>query len=216
MNFIDILKKRHTLSTEELLNELSLRLDLDGDNQNIFSVLGMVMLAHSGDSRRRDDSCVNHILRVTLMAGDLSENSEQMILLGLLHDIVEDYPDYITGPVQDLWIQLEKDYGKKVSSALDALTNPPAVEEEEKGRHHTPVLYHEHLKHTLKNEDAALVKLADFTDNLMTVFLSDDKEWQEELNRRYYPVINLFEEAFADKDYVENLRDYFSFVQGKN
>lgn len=215
MNFITTIQERYTLNTEELLNELSKRLDLDGDNSKIFSALGMVMLAHSGDIRRRDDSCLNHILRVALMAGDLVDNKAEILLLGLLHDVVEDYPEYITGTVDELWNYLEKEYGKNVTSALDALTNPPDVEEEEKSGHHTPVLYHKHIEHTLKNEYASFVKLADFTDNVMIVNLSDDIKWKAELNRRYHPVIPLFMERFSTKEYAHSLKEFFTFIQEK-
>jgi predicted DNA-binding ribbon-helix-helix protein len=44
MNFIETITKRQKLNTEELVNELSERVDLGKDNQRIFSALGVVML----------------------------------------------------------------------------------------------------------------------------------------------------------------------------
>ena len=215
MNFKDTISSRQKLNTEELLDELSKRINLDEDNQRVFSALGIVMLAHSGDLRRKDDSCVNHILRVTLVTADLSDNLPELMQAALLHDLVEDYPEYISGPVEDLWTHIENDYGKRVAEALVALTNPPDVEEEEKSDVHTPELYHEHVKHTLKNPDAALIKMSDFTDNLMTVYLSTDEDWKEELWRRYFPVIPFFEETFVDSEFEESLNEFFSFIQSK-
>lgn len=215
MNFIETIQNRHNLKTEDLLNELSERLNLDEDNKNIFSALGMVMLAHSGDLRRKHDSCLNHILRVTLMAADLTQDSKKSILLGLLHDIVEDYPEYITGPVQELWTYVSKEFGANVSAALFTLTNPAEVEEEEKKENHTPVLYHEHVKHTLMHPDAALIKLADFTDNLMTVALSDDEGWKIDLAMRYHPLMPLFEQTFSEADFSTQLCEYFTFILAK-
>lgn len=107
MNFIETISCRQKLNTESLLNDLSGKIDLDKDNQKTFSALGIVMLAHSGDMRRKDDSCVNHILRVTLMTADLSDDSPELIQAALLHDLVEDYPDYISGPVDELWSHIK-------------------------------------------------------------------------------------------------------------
>lgn len=212
MNFIETIQHRHTLTTEELLNDLSRRLNLDYDNRNVFSALGMVLLAHSGDSRRKHDSCVNHILRVTLLASDLTNDSKKAMLLGLLHDIVEDYPEYITGPAADLWQHIRSEYGTEISEALAALTNPPDVEEEEKKENHTPVLYHKHIAHTLSDQNAAIIKLSDFTDNLMTVSMSDDEAWKSDLAKRYNPVIPLFEQAFAEADFADDLKEYFRLI----
>jgi (p)ppGpp synthase/HD superfamily hydrolase len=215
MNFKDTISQRQDLNTEELLDELSNRINLNDDNQKTFSALGTVMLAHSGDLRRKHDSCLNHILRVTLMTSDLSDNSAELVQAALLHDLVEDYPNYISGPIEDLWSHIENDYGKRVSQALIALTNPPEVEQEEKSDVHTPELYHRHVKHTLKNPDAALIKMSDFTDNLMTVYVSEDKDWKEELWRRYFPVIPFFEETFVDSKFKEDLNIFFTFIQSE-
>lgn len=217
MDLLTTIKYRQTQTTEELINELSKRLDLDADNRQVYSVLGMVLLAHSGDSRRRKDSCLNHILRVTLCSADMTSNCTDFITLALLHDIVEDYPEYITGPVTDVWEHLRQEFSREIVAALDALTNPPAVEQEEKNDHHTPVLYHQHIAHTLKNDMAAIVKLADFTDNLMTVALSDDEKWREDLKRRYFPVIPLFIERFKDSKLIpaSAVQDYFGHIESQ-
>lgn len=89
------------------------------------------------------------------------------------------------------------------------------MEVEEKEDHHTPVLYHKHIEHTLSNPDAAIIKLADFTDNLMTVALSDEAEWREDLKRRYFPVIPLFKEKFKDSTVVksEDVNAYFVYIE---
>lgn len=217
MDLVHTIESRQRLTTEVLINELSKRLDLDVDNRQVYSVLGMVLLAHSGDSRRRKDSCLNHILRVTLCTADLTSNDTSYLTLALLHDVVEDYPEYITGPVDDVWEYLRKEFSVEVVDALDALTNPPAVDQEEKADHHTPVLYHEHIAYTLKNDMAAVVKLADFTDNLMTVAMSDDTQWREDLKRRYFPVIPLFKTRFVESLVVnsEELKTYFDCIESK-
>jgi (p)ppGpp synthase/HD superfamily hydrolase len=149
------------------------------------------------------------------MTADLSGNSSELIQTALLHDLVEDYPEYISGPVDELWSHIKNDYGSKVTDALQALTNPPDVEAEEKSDVHTPELYHQHIQYTLKNPDAALVKMSDFTDNLMTVYASSDQDWKDELWRRYFPVIPFFEETFAGSKFKENLSEFFNFIQSK-
>lgn len=78
---------------------------------------------------------------------------------------------------------------------------------------HTPELYHQHVQYTLKNSEAALVKMADFTDNLMTVYVSSDQKWKDELWRRYFPIIPLFEKAFLEHECKENLSEFFAFIQ---
>ena len=173
------------------------------------------MLAHSGDDRRQHDSCLNHILRVTLHVADFSKNDTELMTLALLHDVVEDYPEYITGTVADLWKYVEQEYGKVITDGLDALTNPPEVEEEERENHHTPVKYHQHITHTLKNPGAALVKTVDFCDNLMTTITSDNQDFKDELKRRYFPVMELFTKSAETSEFLEQpaVEGYFEFVR---
>ena len=215
MNFNERFEYRHGLSTEALLNDISTKLDLDADNSLFFKALGMVMLAHSGDDRRQHDSCLNHILRVTLHVADVSKNDTQSMTLALLHDVVEDYPEYITGEVADLWKYVEQEYGKAITDSLDALTNPPEVKAEERENHHTPVKYHQHIAHTLNNPGAALVKTVDFCDNLMTTITSDNQDFKDELKRRYFPVMELFVQSAAISEFLEQdaVEEYFAFIK---
>lgn len=102
-----------------------------------------------------------------------------------------------------------------MADALEGLTNPPDVEAEEKSNVRTPALYHQHVQHTLKNPDAALIKMSDFTDNLMTVYMSSDQDWKGELWRRYFPLIPLYELTFAEHEFKESLSKFFNFIQDK-
>ena len=191
--FIDL----HSCSTDQLLDQLSKIINdgaLTKDRTHIYQVVGMILLAHSGDMRRRPDICTNHLLRVAIISASLFEYNTNILLLSLLHDIVEDYPQFLpieisTNP-QDIWLYFEKEYGKEFVDAMYLLTNPEEVEMEDRAIHEK---YHNHLKSVFVNEDAFVTKLADFIDNLITVGISTSEKLKRECTPRYVPLVSEYQ-----------------------
>ena len=187
----------HTFSTDQLLDQLS-KVIADNtsieDKPHIYQAVGMILLAHSGDMRRRPDICTNHLLRVAIISSSLFGYNTNLVLLALLHDVVEDYPQFIpietSANPQDIWQYFEKEYGKEFVDAMHLLTNPEEVEMEDRAIHEK---YHNHLKSVFLNEDAFVTKLADFIDNLITVGISTSEKLKRECTPRYVPLVSEYQ-----------------------
>jgi (p)ppGpp synthase/HD superfamily hydrolase len=208
-NFVQL----HEYSTDQLLDRVSKIIEdheLLGTKPQVYQVVGMVVLAHSGDMRRRPDLCVDHILRVVIIATELFGYDRELVLRAFLHDIVEDFPEFL--PIetwqdsQQIWNYFETEYGAKFAKSLYLLTNPEEVEKEEDDVH---VKYHEHLKSVFQNEDAFVVKLADYIDNVVTVGISPNEKLKRECTPRYVPLIEVYKERILSlKQY--NLNQKFN------
>lgn len=97
--------------------------------------------AHDGQKDRAGQPYILHCLRVML-----AMNTEADRIAAVLHDVVEDSPDWQAGDLRD--------FGPDVTEAVDALTRREGED------------YFVYIKRLSENPRAVRVKLADLRDNL--------------------------------------------------
>ena len=148
-NFLNEVLVLHARTTDDLLNQFSgVLADYSSppERERLYAIVGMIMLAHSGDTRRLPDISVNHILRVTLISTTLFGYDYDIVVACLLHDLVEDYPSFFMFSTTDnIFAELTEMYGNRVASILEHVTNPPEVMAEEESGHSNHSQYHSHL-----------------------------------------------------------------------
>jgi len=125
--------------------------------------------AHEGQQRKgSQEPYIMHPLRATLLLWELAEQRNAAVLCaGLLHDTVED-----TSLTLD---DIEDDFGNPVADLVQALTQPPLKEGED--RFARNMKYLESLR--WHGRDPQIIKSADRLDNLRTmagVFTAERRE----------------------------------------
>lgn len=123
---------------------------------------------HAGQRRTREPY-VNHPLRVTLrMLVHYRVTDPDVLVAGLLHDVVEDQPWTVTGteragppPVEEALAVIARRHDPRVAALVAAVTTPPRPAGADRIRH-----YLDHLTESLAGDPwARVIKLSDFTDN---------------------------------------------------
>ena len=140
----------------------------DADRSAVGGAARWATRLHDGQRRSREPY-INHPLRVTLrMMCYYRVNDPEVLIAGLLHDVVEDQPWAVAGinqhgppPVAEAFNAIRVRYGPRVTRLVAALTMPQRPANVDRIRH-----YSEHLETALDAEPwARVIKLSDFTDN---------------------------------------------------
>lgn len=179
--------------------------------------LRLAISLHIEQKDRPDGPYVNHILRVTLrLIEEFGITDPEMLIASLMHDSVE---DPATGLAQSEGLAgdadhalantltaLARKFGDHVKGNVAKLTNPEKKKDkdvtislERKSR-----IYLEHVRETLRDPKAAIIKLSDFLDNACRV---PDPANPLEANTRirlctkYIPVIPIFIERINQQDF---------------
>jgi (p)ppGpp synthase/HD superfamily hydrolase len=121
---------------------------------------------HSGQKRKfNGEPYINHPKRVALTVQKYTKD-ENVVAAAWLHDVLED--------TQATPLEIEKLFGKKVATIVDALTSN---KEESKALGKKEYLAKKIIN---LNSDALLVKLADRLDNISDLSLTINSEWSEQ------------------------------------
>ena len=134
--------------------------------EKVERALRVVVLAHDGQTRKGSDvPYVTHVLHVSMMLARRGMD-EDLIVAGLLHDVVEDCDDWTLERVAD-------EFGPHVKSIVDQLTEDKSRTWQERKQHAIDKVPH-------MSPEAATVKAADKLHNLQTLLTAlreaDDHE----------------------------------------
>jgi len=153
------------------------------------------------DDRRSRESVLNHLLRVTIriMCHDQVRDVD-VLAAALLHDAVEDHPEELAGgapenPTTAALAVLARDFGRRVSELVAAVTNPaydPGRDKDEQ--------YREHVAASLaRNPWARLIKVSDFTDNGVGILYTIGPKVRRAAVK-YRPLVPVLRELVARPD----------------
>lgn len=130
----------------------------------------------------------------------MNEYEKDIIIAGILHDIIED-----TDMTKE---SLEKDYDKKICDIVEAVSFNPKIEDKL-----------EQAKEMFKNcchygKEALIVKCADLLDNINFVCLVDDKLTKDKLLKKYELFLEIsYKQIGKEKIYIKLKNKYEEIKQ---
>ena len=156
---------------------------------------------HKDQKPRSDGAYIYHILRVAKrLVEEYGIFDPEIIISAILHDSVEDQASKLAEKSGDqssksdrekAFIFIKKKFGQRVEKIVRRLSNPEneseGVSSEEKNK-----IYREHVKNAITDPDAFLVKLSDFSDNVLNLSYSNDLRKRLQLSKKYKPLIEVF------------------------
>lgn len=175
----------------------------------------LALATHIEDSRG-DHPYSTHFLRVAirLLSPDhLNVQDPDMLVAALLHDTVEDHPEFfetirprrdgVSAYIHALSV-IEELFGERVAWLVAAVTNPERpdhiVSTEDKNR-----FYQEHVREVLETDtDAGVIKLSDFIDNCAGLEYNESPDKALKLAVKYLPLIADFQRFVDRSDYFDN------------
>lgn len=175
--------------------------------------LKLAMDIHADQKPRPDGPYVNHLLRVGMkVVEEYGIEDVDCVVAALLHDSVEDQSaklSKLSGNSNNLsekekaLLFINDNFGSKVRNTVFKLTN---LEHEDRDipQDRKNQVYLEHVAEAIEDADVFPVKLADFSDNALTLDLVKDDERRLKLSRKYLPVIGIFVKR------LEKAQDIFS------
>jgi len=198
--------------SERLDHFLSLIATLNPDDQEKIEAATLAMLDLHKDQNDRPDGMPynSHPLEVArTVIEDFDVRDIDLITVALFHDAIEDQAsklvmanienhDDIQAAAFD---EIRTRYGDRVVSILQKLTNPdfdeiatrqvsPQNVEEFVAKKNE--LYKDHVELAIQDDDALVIKLADFTHNTSDASQLLDPAKKEKYRRKYVPVIEVF------------------------
>lgn len=203
----------------------------------------LMVRAHLKQANRPDGQpYVSHPAQVALIAYErFGVRSTEGIIAALLHDVVEDQPERVIDllggvrEVDDVKAEalrlIGERFGERVAYINKLLTIPDlkelAVKAQLAGdpREIEPIkneIYREHFLEILKQDsEAFLIKLADFSENALSLSNLDGKRKNDKLRAKYKPVIEVVIEkieltpdegtplSVLKKDFLGELREVY-------
>ncbi|MCA9977773.1 MAG: bifunctional (p)ppGpp synthetase/guanosine-3',5'-bis(diphosphate) 3'-pyrophosphohydrolase [Anaerolineales bacterium] len=213
-----LLHSRYT-QTQQLITQLHAKTAQhpDAARQQLALALDWMLRAHYAQRDREDGPYPNHPLRVALhVLQQFGEQNPDVIMAALLHDTVEDQAEAIvalaavsnpaTTPQQQALSVLATQFGTRVAQLVGYLTNPDfsvlVKEAAANGRFVTRnTLYLDHIIHLYEQDsEAFLIKLADFWQNAGHLYRVTDGQRQENLRRKYGPVMTWIIDTLSQLD----------------
>jgi hypothetical protein len=153
------------------------------------------------DDRRSRESVLNHLLRVTIrIMCHYQVRDVDVLAAALLHDAVEDHPEELAGgapdnPTTAALAVLARDFGRRVSELVAAVTNPaydPGRDKDDQ--------YREHVATSLdRNPWARPIKVSDFTDNGVGILYTVGPKVRRAAVK-YGPLVPMLRELVARPD----------------
>lgn len=150
---------------------------------------------------------VNHILSVARrLVVEYGVANPNMIMAAALHDSVEDQSAKLSvlnaeaegDERQKSLGYLTSHFGERVSNIVHSLSNeevPDDLDTATKNR-----MYAEHVAEAVKDPEVALIKLADFSDNALTLEKVTDPGRRAKLTEKYMPVVAMFIDRIQNED----------------
>lgn len=167
--------------------------------------------AHTGQKRDGGMPYVVHPIRVAIVLIEAGESDVNLIVAGLLHDVVEDTTETIES--------VTNIYGPKVGELVkDATRERPAIETEEMKREAKPQKFRWYI--TEASVDACKIKSADVIDNMRSwqyvpnnhPTVAKFPRWCDEAVT-YYPVLTKKAGSAYYTTFCELVDDYVSLPQ---
>jgi len=127
------------------------------------------------DQRRKGDRAepyVNHLMDVVdTLARHTGGRDVELLIAGALHDTIED--------TETEYEELKREFGENVADIVRECTDDKSLPKQERKR-----LQAEHAPH--KSDRARMVKIADKTSNLRTIFDSPPPDWDDARKLDYF------------------------------
>ncbi len=191
---------RHLFLKTSFLNDLEKVGLLEKEEIGLASEIAEEL--HKDQSPRSDGAYIYHILRV---ARRLLEEYEvfdpEIIVSAILHDSVEDQAKKLAEKSGDESNRsdrekaldfIKENFGNRVERVVRKLSNPEEMESPEMDPEEKNQTYKEHIEEIVNDPDAFLVKLSDFSDNVLNLGYSHDSDKRLKLSKKYLPVIDVF------------------------
>ena len=177
---------------------------------------GQTRMARPGSSRT---PYIEHPLRNTIRAYRWGVRDSDVLSAAVLHDVVEDQVDKITGYSASTLAQavqqrnlalgvLAEEFSPEIADIVCSVTNPieqvPENLSPQERADYKLKCYKDHLVSVLNDPRVFIVKLADYVDNagsLDETFDSNKKEKFDKIHAKYASVLPVFSEAL---DYVQS------------
>lgn len=163
------------------------------DRSRILTALELARRAHERQKRDEGDPYIIHPMRVTnTLIGDLNVTDSDMIIAGLLHDVVEDTDISLA--------EIRRKFGERVVKLVSALTRDKEKETKK-----------DKFEKTVNGpEDVRLIKACDWLDNLRSFIYRTDRgeRWQRHLKEAKEMYIPLAEATRDDRLVMEMKNAY--------
>jgi (p)ppGpp synthase/HD superfamily hydrolase len=178
----------------------------------IMRAVELALSIHGDQKPRPDGPYVNHILRVAnRIIEEYGIMDPELIIAALFHDSVEDQssklaemfqPDTKAGSERVVALEyLGNEFGDRVAKIILKLSNPED-EELDISWEEKNVIYKEHVKEIIKDDDVLPIKMSDFSDNGLNLNSVSDPERRLRLSRKYLPVMKVFTERLKSANNV--------------
>lgn len=184
------MQPKEKLAVKKLLKNYTIKLEslslLEEDLYQVYEVLEQIILLHINDVRKDGSTYFIHPIEVSLsLMTDLGLNDSKLILSALLHDTLEDHPD------SELSRKIMSgQFGDRVLTTVKGLSNPKVKAHSVAEKN---LIYQEHVRSVIKNEDVFFVKMMDFKTNALNLKnLNSNPKLQKKLAIKYGPIINDF------------------------
>ena len=130
--------------------------------------------AHADQRRKgeRAEPYVNHVAEVADLLARATDGADvNLVIAGLLHDVVEDTPATLD--------DLEREFGKDVAGLVGEVTDDKRLPRKERKRVQIETA-------AGKSDRARMLKIADKTSNLRAIAASPPKDWSLERQIAYF------------------------------
>ncbi len=150
---------------------------------------------------------VNHVLNVARrVVVEYGVTNPDMITAAALHDSVEDQsaklammnPGAEGDERQKSFAYIANHFGERVANIIHSLSNEEVADDLDTDTKNK--IYREHVAEAIKDPEVALVKLADFSDNALTLEKVADPKRRLKLTVKYMPVVEMFIKRLQDQD----------------
>lgn len=169
--------------------------------KNFKKALDFALEIHGDQEPRPDGPYVNHILRVAnRIVEEYEIKDPEIVIAGLLHDSVEDQTKKIISLSDNMELISEREkaliyikntFGKRVAGIVFKLSNPEPGSEKLRSEQKNSI-YKEHVKEVIEDPDVFLIKLSDFSDNVLNLEEVSDLIKRLKLSKKYLPVLEVF------------------------
>jgi len=168
----------------------------------IEKAINLAIEIHKDQKPRPDGPYVNHILRVAnRIIEEYGIKDPELVMAALLHDSVEDQANKLASLLpNDLTMESDRaaallfirnEFGERVEKIVFKLSNPER-EPEGSSAEERNIIYKEHVKEAIEDEDVLPIKLSDFSDNGLNLNSVSDSERRLKLSKKYLPVMEVF------------------------
>lgn len=209
-----------TLTKNKLLSDADLFINSKAEyssdqkeqfNKKLKEALDLALEIHKDQKPRPDGPYINHILRVsTRIIEEYGVKDPEIVIAALLHDSVEDQAEKLAHLVDSSALSSDREkalffikntFGERVEKIVKKLSNPERKTEELSPQEKNNI-YKEHVKEAIEDPDVLLIKLSDFSDNVLNLESVLDPIRRLKLSKKYLPVIEIFIQRLDKAQYI--------------